>query len=291
MKRTNRWRNLIVALVFFGTIGVLFLLDPSHIPAGRPSTNHYLPEWLGIVFGALAILCGVVIAVASFRHRRSGRDQNLSRINPHGAPVLKVIALLAFALLIAVLSSLGTYWYMNNKPTQEVSPPPVQDETAEWKTYTSKQVTTLSFKYPSDWEIENAAAPNSDQEIVKIKSPNETIINFISGAAANGCAGNIQFPGVITEANTLPKAPDLNFVVVKDKRYPNIEDIGIEDHANVKLGSPHCFGHMFFTDKTNPNKPLQFELQLERLFPPKVSLNVKDKDVVKKIFNSLNYIR
>ncbi len=65
--------------------------------------------------------------------------------NPHGTPLLRILALLAFAIIIAVLSSLGTYWYMSTqttqqtqtqqqtyqsfptiKPTQEITPSPSQ---------------------------------------------------------------------------------------------------------------------------------------------------------------------
>ncbi len=39
--------------------------------------------------------------------------------NPHGTPFLRVLALLVFALVIVVLSSLGTYWYVSNQMTQQ----------------------------------------------------------------------------------------------------------------------------------------------------------------------------
>ncbi len=38
---------------------------------------------------------------------------------PHGTTFLRVSALLAFALLIAVLSSLGIYWYISNQMVQQ----------------------------------------------------------------------------------------------------------------------------------------------------------------------------
>ncbi len=44
--------------------------------------------------------------------------------NPHGTPFLRVLALLAFAIIIAVLSSLGTYWYISNQTAQQ-NPPQV----------------------------------------------------------------------------------------------------------------------------------------------------------------------
>lgn len=91
----------------------------------------------------------------------------------HGTPFLRVVALLAFALVVTVLSSLGTYWYMSkqlasqqspeesNQPTPiieqtiNVSPTVTKDETADWKAYTTKQEPLISFKYPTDngWQV------------------------------------------------------------------------------------------------------------------------------------------
>lgn len=89
--------------------------------------------------------------------------------NPHGTPFLRVLALLAFALLIAVLSSVGTYWYLSKQlapqqtqqqvyqlaptvaPSISVSPTISQDETANWKEFNKSGIT---FKYPSSWETQ-----------------------------------------------------------------------------------------------------------------------------------------
>ncbi len=46
--------------------------------------------------------------------------------HPHGTPFLRVLALLTFALLIAVLSSLGTYWYISSQMAQQQSQNPQQ---------------------------------------------------------------------------------------------------------------------------------------------------------------------
>lgn len=46
--------------------------------------------------------------------------------HPHGTPFLRVLALLAFALLIAVLSSLGAYWYISNQMAQQQTQTPQQ---------------------------------------------------------------------------------------------------------------------------------------------------------------------
>ena len=51
--------------------------------------------------------------------------------NPHGTPILRVLALLLFAILIAVLSSLTTVYFLNrqNQKQQESMPPMAMEET------------------------------------------------------------------------------------------------------------------------------------------------------------------
>ncbi len=46
-------------------------------------------------------------------------DPNLHVPNLHGTPFLRVLALLGFALVITLLSSLGTYWYISNQMSQQ----------------------------------------------------------------------------------------------------------------------------------------------------------------------------
>ncbi len=46
-------------------------------------------------------------------------DPNVQPPSPHGTAFLRVISLLVFALLIAVLSSLGTYLYLSNQLRQQ----------------------------------------------------------------------------------------------------------------------------------------------------------------------------
>lgn len=97
-------------------------------------------------------------------------DQNFTPVqspSPHGTPLLRIVALLAFALLIAVLSSLGTYWYMSRQisqqtqqqayqsaptvePTTSLLPTVTQDETANWKIFENDK---FKIKYPPDWEV------------------------------------------------------------------------------------------------------------------------------------------
>ncbi len=78
-------------------------------------------------------------------------DPNVHSPNPHGTPLFRVLVLLAFALLIVLLSSLGSYWYYSYQtqeianrglvdvvkvviltptPKQKISPSVSQDETA-----------------------------------------------------------------------------------------------------------------------------------------------------------------
>ncbi len=86
-------------------------------------------------------------------------------LNPHGTPFLRILALLAFASVVVILSSLGTYWYISNQVSQQnmqqtyqpsptvestvsASPTTTLDETANWKTYNNKDL-GISFKYPA----------------------------------------------------------------------------------------------------------------------------------------------
>lgn len=98
------------------------------------------------------------------------QPQTSTSPSPHGTRLLRILVLLVFALLIAVVSSLTTYYFLNRQyqsqtqtyqqlapevvPTSIPSPSPAQaqDETANWKTYTS---TYLSFKYPTIWQTGN----------------------------------------------------------------------------------------------------------------------------------------
>lgn len=94
----------------------------------------------------------------------------------YGTPLLRILALLTFAILIAVLSSLGTYWYISNQMTQQanqqiyqpapsinpqesVSPQATQDETANWKTFKAK-MEDFTLKYPATWRIDDASSGN-----------------------------------------------------------------------------------------------------------------------------------
>ncbi len=92
-------------------------------------------------------------------------------VNPahHGTPLLRILALLFFALLIAVISSLTTYYSLNKQyqpqlqsyqpPAPEIiptvvpslSPRTIPDETSKWKTYYSKY--SFQVKYPTILEI------------------------------------------------------------------------------------------------------------------------------------------
>lgn len=97
-------------------------------------------------------------------------------LNPHGTPLLRVLALLVFGLLIAVLSSLGTYWYLSNQMVQQntqkvyqSAPTTTQDETANWQIFISKE--GLKFKYPKKWTTSPDYSPGISQEI-DLRSPN-----------------------------------------------------------------------------------------------------------------------
>ncbi len=91
--------------------------------------------------------------------------------HPYGTPFLRVVALLLFAFLIAVLSSLGTYYFLQYKgikdvsvdrpgpgpvfytsptPAQPVNVSPTVDPTTNWKTYTNPKW-QFSLKYPPTW--------------------------------------------------------------------------------------------------------------------------------------------
>ncbi len=77
--------------------------------------------------------------------------------NPPKTSLMRVFALLAFALVIAVLSSLGTYWYISNKMTQQnqqqVSQQiPTVKQTENSQTYTDYGL-GFSVSFPKDYTI------------------------------------------------------------------------------------------------------------------------------------------
>ncbi len=115
--------------------------------------------------------------------------------NPHGTPLLRILALLAFAIIIAVLSSLGTYWYLNNRFAQltnsnialhvgepqsnilKPTPAPLKIEPTpgysisnipgtNLKKFTSNDL-KISFNYPQDYSIDVRHNPIE----IELKSP------------------------------------------------------------------------------------------------------------------------
>ena len=99
-------------------------------------------------------------------------NQSSTPLSHHGIPLFRIVSLLFFALLIAVISSLTTYYFLSKQyqsqpqgyqqfqpvetsyPTEvtKINPTPTPDPTANWKIYTS---TYLSFKYPTTWQADN----------------------------------------------------------------------------------------------------------------------------------------
>lgn len=82
--------------------------------------------------------------------------------NPHGTPFLRVAALLVFALVITVLSSLGTYWYMgkqlSSQQTQQQTyqpSPTIESQVLVSPTINSNKASLLSDSIhiilPSGW--------------------------------------------------------------------------------------------------------------------------------------------
>jgi len=132
----------------------------------------------------------------------------------HKTSFLRIFVLLIFALAIAVLSSLGTYWYISSKtiqpnlqqtyqvvptvqPTVSVSQTNSKVGIANWKTYVNNQL-NFSLAYPSNFEINDRSVqfpplnvgigtsePNSGYILIQADKSQESLAEYINNPTHN----------------------------------------------------------------------------------------------------------
>lgn len=228
--------------------------------------------------------------------------------HPHGAPFLRVLALLAFALIIVVLSSLGAYWYVNNQtaqqtqtqqqlnqPVSKVVPSvsnsvvtPAVDETANWKIYTSKQEPTLSFKYPPNWSFKKNVSDDPRVDSITLISPNGTQILWHSnfGSPNSGSGGSCTGFYTVNWIDPIKNAKGLYLI---DYTNPStgleFMGVGLID-ASVTKTNPilDCLYKPDFVSKDNLRVMI---FKVSGLLAPKD--NPKVNDTVKQVLESLIY--
>jgi hypothetical protein len=107
-----------------------------------------------------------------------------------------LIGVLAIILVLVVAGGAGAYVYHRDHKAKgsttsstgstgtTTKPPTPADPYAGWKTYTLP-VEKLSFKYPSDWTVSNAA-PTSTQDATTLTSSDGFTVNIEDGVSNGG---------------------------------------------------------------------------------------------------------
>lgn len=176
-------------------------------------------------------------------------------------------------ILIAVIILAAAAYYFLGRTSDEVAvvspspsasatPTPSVDPTAGWKTYTSTQEPTLSFKYPADWTLE---IPNTSSENAVIRAPiiggSGSIISW--NADVDGLGGGCppERPNVfINEVELLTHAPGLYFISASSAE-ENGESFGIveprgtvgpQSKPPVVGDTGSCLYYPLFTSKQDP---------------------------------------
>lgn len=164
------------------------------------------------------------------------------------------------------------------------------DATTGWKTYTSRQEPGLSFKYPSNWTLEqtNADGPNGEMAVLKAPKVGQSQTRIQWTAWVDGLGGGCppERPHIVVrEVRPLSNTTGLYFVRAGEAGASEKEDLmGVmdsTDYGTPKLGDTGtCLYYMLFHSKADPQRSMWLMAS---------TIQTQDKEVVQQILESLRY--